>query len=203
MCPSSCRAVFIPGVPLEEITCPCGHGYFTQNNQWISGRRVRNGLEPSREEYYTSLGRDARQASLPRVPDPCSECAGSISPGQARVSQEPRYEQKSTTQFTSSMPSDQQITGAKVDQPTSYRSSSAYSQLPIREELDTPHLASSAYYPTSLSQLQRPGQSLQQEQLIQQGRSTEPEHPMRQKRSTSSSVDNRHQGHLDEDEVLR
>ena len=30
----------------KHITCPCGHGYFDSNGEWVSGADVRDGRSP-------------------------------------------------------------------------------------------------------------------------------------------------------------
>ena len=56
MCYSSCFLLYAPDVPLEEITCPCGMGYwdvFTAS--FIDGNQIRSGKAISREKYQAKI----------------------------------------------------------------------------------------------------------------------------------------------------
>lgn len=50
---------WIPGVGLQEITCNCGHGYFTIDRppRWVGGDLVRQKRAPTKEQYYKSIGK--------------------------------------------------------------------------------------------------------------------------------------------------
>src|SRR5438270_426341 len=56
MCVTACFQLYEPGMPLEKITCPCGHGYWNIFSEaFITGDRVRHGHAPSKGEYETRV----------------------------------------------------------------------------------------------------------------------------------------------------
>jgi hypothetical protein len=66
----------LDGVPLNRITCPCGHGYFTEDEVWVSGYLVRKNIAITREVYYNRLRRPVPQPATARTREPCKDCAG-------------------------------------------------------------------------------------------------------------------------------
>lgn len=56
MCVTACFQLYEPGKPLQEITCPCGHGYWDIFSEtFVTGDRVRAGHAPSKQEYEAKL----------------------------------------------------------------------------------------------------------------------------------------------------
>jgi hypothetical protein len=56
MCVTACFQLYEPGKPLQEITCPCGHGYWDAFSEtFVTGDRVRDGHAPSKQEYEAKL----------------------------------------------------------------------------------------------------------------------------------------------------
>ena len=52
MCGAGCGILYKSGVPLEEISCPCGHGYWDVfEERFVSGDQVRAEEAPSKAEY--------------------------------------------------------------------------------------------------------------------------------------------------------
>ena len=48
-CPKNCfEPIIAPDQLIDQVTCDCGHGYFTEDKQWISGWAVRMGKAPPR-----------------------------------------------------------------------------------------------------------------------------------------------------------
>jgi hypothetical protein len=61
MCTSSCGGLFTRGVRLDEVTCPCGRGYWNVFRAiFITGDMIRDGIAPPREQYEAKI-----QAELP------------------------------------------------------------------------------------------------------------------------------------------
>ena len=56
MCVTACFQLYEPGKPLQEITCPCGHGYWDIFSEtFVTGDRVRDGHAPSKREYEAKV----------------------------------------------------------------------------------------------------------------------------------------------------
>jgi hypothetical protein len=56
MCVTACFQLYEPGKPLQEITCPCGHGYWDIFSEtFITGDCVRHGHAPSKREYEAKV----------------------------------------------------------------------------------------------------------------------------------------------------
>lgn len=52
MCGAGCGILYEPGVPLEEISCPCGHGYWDVfQERFVSGDQIRAEEAPSKADY--------------------------------------------------------------------------------------------------------------------------------------------------------
>lgn len=57
-----CGRVFKESQPLEEVTCPCGYGYWDKlRRTFVDGSLVRAGKAPSREEYEAHVRRCPEQ----------------------------------------------------------------------------------------------------------------------------------------------
>jgi len=59
MCGSGCGLLYKQGVPLEEVTCPCGHGYWDVfQERFVDGDQIRKGKAPPREKYEAKVKRE-------------------------------------------------------------------------------------------------------------------------------------------------
>jgi hypothetical protein len=54
-CHNNCGAVYVDGAKKEEITCPCGFGYYDRNGEFVPGSLVRAGKKPTRAEYIAHV----------------------------------------------------------------------------------------------------------------------------------------------------
>jgi hypothetical protein len=54
-CHNNCGAVYVDGAKKEEITCPCGFGYYDRNGEFVPGSLVRAGKKPTRAEYVAHV----------------------------------------------------------------------------------------------------------------------------------------------------
>jgi hypothetical protein len=60
-CHNNCGAVHVDGAEKEEITCPCGFGYYDRNGDFVPGSLVREGKKPTRAEYIAHVEACDRQ----------------------------------------------------------------------------------------------------------------------------------------------
>jgi hypothetical protein len=60
-CHNNCGIVYIDGAKKEEITCPCGFGYYDRNGDFVPGSLVREGKKPTRAEYIAHVETCDRQ----------------------------------------------------------------------------------------------------------------------------------------------
>jgi hypothetical protein len=60
-CHNNCGAVYVDGAEKEEITCPCGFGYYDRNGDFVPGSLVREGKKPTRAEYRAHVEACDRQ----------------------------------------------------------------------------------------------------------------------------------------------
>ena len=57
MCGSGCGLLYSPNVPLEDVTCPCGKGYWDVfDERFVDGDQIRRG-SASRKEYEAKVRR--------------------------------------------------------------------------------------------------------------------------------------------------
>ena len=54
-CHNNCGPVEVEGAAKEEITCPCGFGYYDRNGDFVPGSLVREGTKPTRAEYIAHV----------------------------------------------------------------------------------------------------------------------------------------------------
>lgn len=54
-CHNNCGPVYVDGAKKEEITCPCGFGYYDRNGDFVPGSLVREGKKPTRAEYIAHV----------------------------------------------------------------------------------------------------------------------------------------------------
>src|SRR5271169_2856497 len=79
-CPTNCGPVHKEGATLEEITCPCGYGYYDKWEKFINGSLVREGKAPSRAEYVAHVRQcDLQESGAPILRD---RRMGEQTPGQ-------------------------------------------------------------------------------------------------------------------------
>lgn len=56
MCSSSCGFLYKPGQPLQEVTCPCGRGYWdVWKVAFVTGDMIRSGHAPPKEEHVAEV----------------------------------------------------------------------------------------------------------------------------------------------------
>jgi hypothetical protein len=60
-CHNNCGAVYVDGAEKEEITCPCGFGYYDRKGDFVPGSLVREGKKPTRAEYRAHVEACDRQ----------------------------------------------------------------------------------------------------------------------------------------------
>jgi len=60
-CHNNCGPVYVDGAKKEEITCPCGFGYYDRNGDFVPGSLVREGKKPTRAEYIAHVEACDRQ----------------------------------------------------------------------------------------------------------------------------------------------